>query len=108
MRVLSPLALSLVAFRLHQHIAYGGTFGEFYTFGLKAYLTTFALWWAAWMIGVTLCAAALRAAIETGTLLTVLLRPTHTLVARQGLERIGRFALYLGLPVWLFMQILHG
>ena len=55
---LFPLVLALPAFRLHQYIAYGGTFGEFYTFGLQAYLTTFLLWWAAWAIGVVLCAAA--------------------------------------------------
>ena len=65
---LFPLLLAIPAFRLHQHIAYGSTFGEYHTFGLQAYLTTFALWWAAWAIGVVLCAAALRAAIEAGTL----------------------------------------
>ena len=34
-----PLLLAIPAFRLHQHIAYGGTFGEYLTFGWKAYLT---------------------------------------------------------------------
>lgn len=106
--VLLPLALALVAFRLHQYIAYGGTFGEFYTFGLQAYLSTFALWWAAWIIGVTLCAAALRAAIEVGTVLSVLLHPAQTTVMRHGLERIGLAALYMGLPGWLLTQVLHG
>lgn len=106
--ILLPLALALVAFRLHQYIAYGGTLGEFYTFGLKAYLTTFTLWWAAWIIGVTLCSAALRAAIEAGTLLVVLLQPTHTSAARLALERLGLAALYIGLPMWLLLQIVHG
>src|SRR5262249_45453138 len=64
---LFPLLLAIPAFRLHQHIAYGGTFGEYLTFGLRAYLTTFALWWAAWAIAVVLCAAAVRAVIEAGT-----------------------------------------
>ena len=54
--VLFPLALAIPAFRLHQHIAYGSTFGEYLTFGLNAYVTAFALWWAAWSIGVVLCA----------------------------------------------------
>ncbi len=106
--ILLPLALALVAFRLHQYIAYGGTLGEFYTFGLKAYLTTFALWWAAWIIGVTLCAAALRAAIEVASLVVVVVQPTHATAARLALERIGLAALYIGLPMWLLVQIVHG
>lgn len=101
------LAMAMVAFRLHQHIAYGGTFGEYYTFGLKAYLTTFLLWWAAWTIGVTLCAAAIRAVIELGTLLVVLLRPADALAVRLWLERLGRAALYIGLPGWLLLQVLQ-
>lgn len=102
---LFPLALALLAFRLHQHIAYGSTFGEYYSFGLKAYLTTFALWWAAWAVGVLLCAAALRAAIEAGTLLVVLLRPAKAIAARRWLERLGLAALYVGLPAILLLRI---
>ena len=36
--VLLPLLLAIPAFRLHQHIAFGSSFGEFYSFGLAAYL----------------------------------------------------------------------
>ena len=102
---LLPLLLALPAFRLHQHIAYGDTFGEYLTFGLKAYLTTFGLWWAAWIIGVVLCAAALRTAIEAGTLAGVVLAPARALEARHMLERLGHAALYVGLPVWLMVRI---
>lgn len=106
--VLFPLLLALPAFRLHQHIAYGSTLGEYYTFGLKAYVTTFALWWAAWAIGVVLSAAALRAIIEIGTVLTVLVRPQQAIEVRHWLERFGLVALYLGLPVWLLLRIVSG
>jgi len=106
--VLFPLALALPAFRLHQHIAYGSTFGEYYTFGLAAYLTTFALWWAAWAIGVVLYAAALRAAIEAGTLAAVLLRPGQAIGVRRWLERLGLAALYIGLPAWLLLRVVAG
>jgi apolipoprotein N-acyltransferase len=102
--VLLPLLLALPAFRLHQHIAYGSAFGEYHSFGLTAYLTTFVLWWAAWVIGVILCAAALRAAIEAGTLATVLLRPAQAIDARRWLERFGLTAIYLGLPAWLLVR----
>ena len=103
--VLFPLVLALPAFRLHQHIAYGGSFGEYYTFGLKAYLTTFSLWWAAWAIGVVLTAAALRTAIEGGTLLAVLLRPPQAIEFRRWLERVALALLYLGLPAWLLLHV---
>jgi len=103
--VLLPLALAIPAFRLHQHIAYGSTFGEYITYGLTAYLTTFALWWAAWAIGVVLCAAALRAAIEAGTLVAVFVRPRHAIDVRRWLERLGITALYLGLPAWLLLRV---
>jgi apolipoprotein N-acyltransferase len=103
--VLFPLVLALPAFRLHQHIAYGSSFGEYYTFGLKAYLTTFSLWWAAWAIGVVLTAAALRVAIEGGTLLAVLLRPAQAVELRQWLERAALALLYLGLPAWLLLHV---
>jgi apolipoprotein N-acyltransferase len=103
---LFPLLLALPAFRLHQHIAYGGTFGEYLSFGPKAYLTTFGLWWAAWVIGVVLCAAALRVAIEAGTFAGAALAPARALDARRVLERASLAALYVGLPAWLLVRIL--
>jgi len=102
--VVFPMLLALPAFHLHQNIAYGGVFGEYYTFGLKAYLITLALWWAAWTIGVVLSAAALRAVIETGTLLSLLVRPAQTVDVRQMLEHVGLALLYLGLPGWLLLH----
>jgi len=104
--VLFPLLLAIPAFRLHQHIAYGGTFGEYDTYGLKAWATTFALWWAAWIIGVVLCAAALRAAIEAGTFAGIVLAPSRALQARRVLDRLGLLALYAGLPAWLAARLL--
>ncbi|RSZ60450.1 apolipoprotein N-acyltransferase [Massilia atriviolacea] len=106
--VLLPLALALPAFHLHQHISYGGPLGEYYSFGLKAYLSAFALWWAAWAIGVVLSAALLRSAIESGTLLAAWLRPAHAIDVRHRLERGGHVALFLGLPAWLMLTILRA
>ncbi|HEY0857648.1 MAG TPA: apolipoprotein N-acyltransferase, partial [Albitalea sp.] len=106
--VLLPLALAIPAFRLHQHIAYGHAFGEFYTHGLAAYLNAFALWWAAWVIAVVLFAAALRVAVEVGTMAAVLLRPEHAVEARRWLERFALATLYLGLPAWLMLRLVAG
>ncbi|MBJ7312544.1 apolipoprotein N-acyltransferase [Rugamonas sp. CCM 8940] len=106
--VLLPLALAIPAFHLHQHIAYGSAFGEYLSYGLKAYLSAFALWWAAWAIGVVLSATLLRAVIEVATLLVALLRPRRTLDTRRWLERGGRAALYLGLPTWLLLNLFRA
>lgn len=101
-----PTLLALAAFRLHQNIAYGGSLGQYYTFGLQAFATSFMLWWAAWFIGVTLCAAAVRAVIEVTTRLVALWRPAHTLTDRGLLERLGLVVLYAGMPGWLAMRAL--
>jgi apolipoprotein N-acyltransferase len=105
---LLPFLLAIPAFRLHQHIAYGSSLGEYYTFGLGAYLKGFALWWAAWAIGVVLCAAVLRTAIEACTLLAVQVRPGRAVDVRRWLERLGTAAIYLGLPAWLLLRMLSG
>lgn len=104
--LLLPLLLAVPAFQLHQRIAYGSPFGEFYSYGLGAYLAAFGLWWAAWAVGVVLCSAAVRALVEAGALAGGLLRPAEAGSTRVWLERLGLLALYLGLPGWLLMRAL--
>ncbi|MBI3229492.1 MAG: apolipoprotein N-acyltransferase [Burkholderiales bacterium] len=106
--VLLPFLLAFPAYYLHQHIAYGSGFGEFTSFGLKAYLLGFALWWAAWAIGVMAFGAALRAMIELGTVLGVLLRPSSALELRRWLECAAKLALYVGVPGWLLLRVYGG
>jgi apolipoprotein N-acyltransferase len=102
--VLFPFLLAIPAFRLHQHIAYGGSFGEYYTFGLKAYLIAFLIWWASWVIGMTLLAALLRVIIEAGTLLAIVMRQKHASDVRSWLELLGRLCFYVGVPIWLLVR----
>lgn len=103
--VMLPLVLALPAFHLHQHIAYGSALGEYYSFGLGAYLSAFGLWWAAWTIGVVLGAALVRALIESASMMAAALRPGHAAGIRLGLERAGHVALYLALPGWLLLRV---
>lgn len=103
---LFPLLLALVAFRLHQVIAFGGTFGEFYSYGLAAYLTGLLIWWASWSIGLMLFAALLRIAIEAAATLAAALRPAHAADVRDALEWLGRVAFYVGVPAWLAWRLL--
>ncbi|MGH8080715.1 MAG: apolipoprotein N-acyltransferase [Lysobacter sp.] len=103
-----PLLLALVAFRLHQVIAFGGTFGEYYSYGLGAYLTGLLIWWASWSIGLMLFAAVLRIAIETIAILAIALRSAHAAALRDALEWVGRLAFYLGVPAWLALRLLSA
>jgi len=103
--VLFPLVPMLPAFRLHQYIAYGGTFGEYQSFGLQAYLSAFGIWWASWAIGMTLFAAALRVAIELFTLISLAAAPQWTGAVRRGLEWVARVAYYLGVPALLLLRL---
>jgi apolipoprotein N-acyltransferase len=97
-----PCVPAAPAHRLRQR------FGEYYTFGLAAYLTTFGLWWAAWAIGVVLCAARPARAIELATLGVLLIRPARAIDARYWLDRVGLALLYIGVPSWLLLRVVAG
>ncbi len=106
--VLFPLVPALPAFRLHQHIAYGSSFGEYYTFGLGAYLGALALWWASWAIALVLLAGGLRVAVEAGTAAALALRPGRAAAVRRTLLTSARLVYYLGVPGWLLLRLLAG
>lgn len=103
--VLFPFLLSLPAFRLHQVIAYGGTFGEYYTYGLGAYLSGMLIWWAKWAIGMLCFAAGLRLAMEAIHLICALALPGNAVGVRKALESAGRWLFYLGVPAWLLIRL---
>lgn len=103
---LFPLLLALPAFRLHQIIAYGGTFGEWQAHGAAAWFTGLLIWWAAWSIGLMLFAALLRIGIECLALLLTSLVPRHLALARSWLEIGGRGLYYLSAPAALLLKLL--
>ncbi len=101
-----PFLLAVPAFGLHQHIAFGSGLGELQVFGALAFAKGFALWWAAWTVGVVMVGAVLRAVVEAATLAVALLRPPSVAALRAGLERLALAALYLGVPAWLGLRLL--
>lgn len=105
---LFPLLPALVAFRLHQHIAFGGTFGEWLTFGPQAWITALLIWWASWSIGLVLLAALLRALVGAATLPALALREPGAAAARRWLESSARALYFLGVPAWLALRLLSG
>ncbi len=103
---LFPLLPAAVAFRLNQIIAFGGPLGEYYTYGLKAWLTGALIWWASWSIGLMLFAAVLRLIVEILTVLALWLAPTRATALRDAMMWLSRAAFYVGVPVWLAMRLL--
>ena len=103
---LCPLLLALPAFRLHQHIAFGGTFGEWLTYGPGAWLSGLLIWWASWVLGMLLFAAALRIVIEVTAALNRGVRGGPSQRLRTAMERTGRVIFYLGVPVWVGWRLL--
>ena len=91
--------------RLHQYIAYGGTFGEYYTFGLIPYLVGFCLWWAKHAIWMVLIAAGLRAVVEVLTLTVTLVAPPLASGTRLLLEVLQRVAYYIGIPLLIYLRL---
>lgn len=106
--VLFPLLPALPAFRLHQVIAYGGAFGEYYTYGLGAYLAGLAIWWGSWALGLVLLAALLRVLVEVATLLAWRVRRSIASGLRRGLEASARILYFAGVPIWLLLRFVGG
>ena len=106
--VLFALVPALPAFRLHQLIAYGGLFGEYYTFGARAWLTALLIWWASWAVSLVLVAGALRAVVEAASLAMVILRPDSAPSVRRRLLGVARIAYFVGVPVWLVLRFTAG
>ena len=102
---LFPLLPALVAFRLHQVITFGGTFGEALTFGWAAWFTALGLWWARWIVNLVLLAGVLRVAIEVALAACSMLAPSRAGAARTALESFARWAYYLGVPAWLLWRV---
>ncbi len=103
---LLPALLAVPAFRLHQHIAFGSSLGEWQAYGPGAFLLGFGLWWAGWALGALLVAAALRTVIETAALGLAVADVPHAQGWRGPLEWTGHLLLYAGMPAWLAWRAL--
>jgi apolipoprotein N-acyltransferase len=103
---LFPLFPALIAFRLHQVIAFGGVLGEWLTYGAGAWLTALAIWWGAWSLGLMLLAAALRIAIELATGLAWPWGDAGMMHVRRVATIAGRMLYFVGVPAWLALRLL--
>ncbi len=105
--VVFALVPAVPLFRLNQWIVYGGTFGEYYTYGLQAYLLALAIYWAALTIYLVLYAAVLRVVTETIALPVTWMVPSRAVPVRRALELVNRIFYYgavLAFLVRLYLQ----
>jgi apolipoprotein N-acyltransferase len=95
-----------VLFYTHQSIAHGGPFGEYYTFGLAAYLTTYGVYWSTVTIYLLLFASIWRALAEAICLLSAWFAPSTALGTRRWAERACTVLYFGGVPVVLALRYL--
>jgi apolipoprotein N-acyltransferase len=97
---------TLPLFRVHQLIAYGGAFGEYYQYGLNAYLAGFAIYWATLTIYLMVYAAALRVPVEMLAIGSAVLVPQNASGVRRVLERASAVLYYAGVPAAVVLRFL--
>jgi hypothetical protein len=86
----------------------GGSLGEYYTYGLRAWLTGLLIWWVSWAIGLMLFAAVLRVLIEAGCVIAQGASSARAAGVRHAMEWLGRLLFYAGVPTWLLLRITAG
>ena len=99
--IVFALVPMLPVHRANQWIAFGGTFGEYYMYGLRTYLLGFAIYWGTAIVYLVLWAAVLRALLEPVVLVTSRIAPARTLAVRRAVERVDRLFYYGLVPLFL-------
>ena len=104
--VLFALAPTAVLFNAHQHIAYGGSLGQYYLEGPGAYVRTFALYWLSVSLDLVLWAAVWRALAEGVALVLALVAPSRAASVRRAIEIACRLLYYAGAPALVAARFL--
>jgi hypothetical protein len=95
-----------VMFNAHQHIAYGGTLGQYYTEGLAAWLRTFAEYWTWVCVYLALYASVLRSMAEGIALLAASAGSALAARARRAVEVACGILYYAGVPALVLARFL--
>jgi apolipoprotein N-acyltransferase len=104
--VIFALVPTLPLFRLRQLLTYGGTFGEYYDFGLKAYVLGFGIHWVLYGIYLLLYATVLRTVAETVSLGAAWIVPAHEARVRRVCEIAQRVLYFGGVPTVLILRFI--
>jgi hypothetical protein len=95
-----------ILFNLHQQIAYGGTLGQYYVYGLEDYLITLAIYWTTVTLYLVLYASIWRGLAEVAALAAAWLAPHRADGVRRAAERLCSIAYYAGVPLILLVRFL--
>jgi len=95
-----------VLFNAHQHIAYGGSLGQYHLQGPGPYLRTFAEYWTVTVVHLLGYAAAWRGAAEGAAWLTAAVAPSQVARVRRAVEALCVVAYYAGVPALLAARFL--
>jgi len=95
-----------VLFNAHQHISYGGTFGQYYIYGLVPYLQTLGIYWGTIVIYLVLYAGVWRGIAEGVALMATRVAPSRAARVRRGIDTGCRLAYYAGVPLLLLVRFL--
>ena len=95
-----------ILFRTHQWIAYGGTFGQYYLLGLRAYLGTFLIYWATVTLYLVLWSNPWRLVAEAVTLVGAWAAPADVTALRHRVERGYALSYYGGALLVLLLRLL--
>jgi hypothetical protein len=93
-----------VLFNAHQHIAYGGTFGQWYLLGPGAWVATLAVYWGTVVAYLVLWAATWRWLGELVALAAAAAAPSHAAKVRRTVELVCGVAYWVGVPVVLALR----
>ena len=104
--VVFALLPASVLFYTHQHIAYGGTFGQYYLEGLGPYVATLATYWVTVAIYLVLYAGVWRGLGEGVALVAARVAPSRAARVRRAVEVTCRVLYYGGAPLLLVARYL--
>ena len=101
---LFALLPTAILFNAHQHIAYGGTFGQYYLLGPRAYFATFAGYWTTLTIYLVLYAGTWRWLAESVALADAWFAPRRAATTRRAVEVACAAVYYAGVPLLLALR----
>jgi apolipoprotein N-acyltransferase len=103
---LFALLPAAVGFYAHQHIAFGGLFGEYYLMGFGAWLRTAAEYLLTALLYLALWAVLFRVVSEGALLAWAQLAPERAGGARRIAERAATALFYVSVPAFLALRFL--
>ncbi|MFO0592341.1 MAG: hypothetical protein U0441_32650 [Polyangiaceae bacterium] len=104
--VVLPLALTLVIFRLHQIIVYGGPFGQYHSMGLGPYVGSFIRRWLGIAGAFAVMAGVLRIVVELTVWGLTVARPGAARALRRVAEILALVLYFGAIPGYVAVRLL--